>query len=350
MRSDSIAKGLARVAGCCTLLVATASVAQQGTGAEGASSKAAQLTQGPAKGDGVQPAVKGSPTEKQGRQGHADAAGGHGNPTQFPGAHRRSADSALAEYRWQCARERRNGTRGRGPVLRAEGGHARDRDGEHQADLGIRGWVRDSRWIPTSALRSAWPAMQRAGARREVDPHRIDRGWRGGRPGDLGRPHFGRAGRRSPGRWRVGWPCWHCHAREGPHERNGQPELDVVTGTACVEMNSTDPNGLVTFLTLGFLLVFAPLFQGGNRPVPLLVLELAAITGIAALAWHGFSRVHFRPLPAGVALGRRASHRRAPAATRSIARRPVVAASRPWTLFSRARVRRGRGRARPDGR
>ncbi len=40
------------------------------------------------------------------------------------------------------------------------------------------------------------------------------------------------------------------------------------------------------FLAVAFLLVFAPLFLGGNRPLPLLVLELTALAGLAVLAWR----------------------------------------------------------------
>jgi O-antigen ligase len=43
------------------------------------------------------------------------------------------------------------------------------------------------------------------------------------------------------------------------------------------------PPGL--FYLLGFILVFAPLIRGGNRPLPLLVLEMAGVVGLAMLAW-----------------------------------------------------------------
>lgn len=39
------------------------------------------------------------------------------------------------------------------------------------------------------------------------------------------------------------------------------------------------------FFLLGFILVFAPLIRGGNRPLPLLVLEIAGLVGLAMLAW-----------------------------------------------------------------
>lgn len=41
--------------------------------------------------------------------------------------------------------------------------------------------------------------------------------------------------------------------------------------------------GLVALL--GFILIFAPLIRGGNRPLPLLVLEIAGLAGLAALGW-----------------------------------------------------------------
>jgi len=63
------------------------------------------------------------------------------------------------------------------------------------------------------------------------------------------------------------------------------------------------PANRVPFFILCFLLVFAPLLLGGNRPQPLLLLELAGIAGIAALAWQGFFRVSIGSLPAGLRWG-----------------------------------------------
>lgn len=63
------------------------------------------------------------------------------------------------------------------------------------------------------------------------------------------------------------------------------------------------PANRVPFFILCFLLVFAPLLSGGNRPQPLLLLELAGIAGIAALAWQGFFRVSIGSLPAGLRWG-----------------------------------------------
>ena len=57
------------------------------------------------------------------------------------------------------------------------------------------------------------------------------------------------------------------------------------------------------FVLAGFLLVFAPLVLGGNRPQPLLLLELAGVAGIAALAQQGFYRVSVGSLPAGLRWG-----------------------------------------------
>lgn len=48
-----------------------------------------------------------------------------------------------------------------------------------------------------------------------------------------------------------------------------------------------EPAGPAHFLLLCFLLVFAPLFLGGNRPLPLLVLELSALGGLVFLVWQG---------------------------------------------------------------
>lgn len=58
------------------------------------------------------------------------------------------------------------------------------------------------------------------------------------------------------------------------------------------------------FLFLAFLLVFAPLFFGGNRPLPLLVLELAGLAGLAVLAWaRGTTTVTGLPAPLSWAIG-----------------------------------------------
>jgi hypothetical protein len=57
------------------------------------------------------------------------------------------------------------------------------------------------------------------------------------------------------------------------------------------------------FLLAGFLLVFAPLILGGNRPLPLLVLELAGVAGLAVLAWQGQARLLVEPLPMTLKLG-----------------------------------------------
>ncbi|MCM2329433.1 MAG: O-antigen ligase family protein, partial [Lysobacter sp.] len=57
------------------------------------------------------------------------------------------------------------------------------------------------------------------------------------------------------------------------------------------------------FLLTGFLVVFAPLVMGGNRPTPLLVLEVAAVAGLAALAWNGTALASLRLLPMPLRLG-----------------------------------------------
>ena len=53
-------------------------------------------------------------------------------------------------------------------------------------------------------------------------------------------------------------------------------------------------SGAVLFYGLGALLIFAPLFRGGYRPLPLLIMELAALLLLAGLAW--------KPLATGQAL------------------------------------------------
>ena len=68
-------------------------------------------------------------------------------------------------------------------------------------------------------------------------------------------------------------------------------------GTA--EQEVTGPQGPLLFLLAAFLLVFAPLILGGNRPLPLLVLEIAGLAGLAALFWQGSAQSHWRPLQLG---------------------------------------------------
>ena len=50
--------------------------------------------------------------------------------------------------------------------------------------------------------------------------------------------------------------------------------------------NRAAPSGAVLFYGLAALLIFAPLFQGGNRPLPLLVMELTALALLVGLAWR----------------------------------------------------------------
>ncbi len=65
----------------------------------------------------------------------------------------------------------------------------------------------------------------------------------------------------------------------------------------------TGPQGPLLFLLAGFLLVFAPLMLGGNRPFPLLVLEITAVVGLAVLAWQGEAWAGLRSLPMTLRLG-----------------------------------------------
>lgn len=55
------------------------------------------------------------------------------------------------------------------------------------------------------------------------------------------------------------------------------------------DRNRAAYNGAVLFYALVALLIFAPLFQGGNRPLPLLVMELTALALLVGVIW--------RPLP-----------------------------------------------------
>lgn len=58
--------------------------------------------------------------------------------------------------------------------------------------------------------------------------------------------------------------------------------MPVSSGT-----NRAAESGAVLFYGLVTLLVFAPLYWGGNRPLPLLVMELAALLLLVGLAWRG---------------------------------------------------------------
>jgi len=66
---------------------------------------------------------------------------------------------------------------------------------------------------------------------------------------------------------------------------------------------STGPRGPFLFALLAFLLAFAPLFRGGNRPMPLLVMEVAALLGLAAWAWGRPAREWRLAIPASAAWG-----------------------------------------------
>ncbi|MDG4555020.1 MAG: O-antigen ligase family protein [Candidatus Competibacter sp.] len=58
--------------------------------------------------------------------------------------------------------------------------------------------------------------------------------------------------------------------------------MPVSSGT-----NRAAESGAVLFYGLAALLVFAPLYWGGSRPLPLLVMELAALVLLVGLAWRG---------------------------------------------------------------
>lgn len=66
---------------------------------------------------------------------------------------------------------------------------------------------------------------------------------------------------------------------------------------------STGPRGPVLFASLAFLLAFAPLIRGGNRPMALLVLEAVALLALAAWAWGRPARQWRLAIPASAAWG-----------------------------------------------
>jgi O-antigen ligase len=76
-----------------------------------------------------------------------------------------------------------------------------------------------------------------------------------------------------------------------------------VPGNEAREEASGGPEGPFLFVLAGFLLVFAPLVLGGNRPVPLLVMEVVAIAALASMAWHGRGLASVRQLPVPLWLG-----------------------------------------------
>jgi O-antigen ligase len=57
------------------------------------------------------------------------------------------------------------------------------------------------------------------------------------------------------------------------------------------------------FFLAAFLIAFAPLLRGGNRPLPLLVLEAAGLLGLAALAWTPRQDGARARIPSAVAWG-----------------------------------------------
>src|SRR5207237_7978310 len=97
--------------------------------------------------------------------------------------------------------------------------------------------------------------------------------------GRLWTPHLRRAGSGLRGR-RLG-------ARPGTHPRHGNARQSELSGDSSAPVETTGPEGPVLFWLAAILLLFAPLVRGGNRPLPLFVLEL---TGLAALAWVAWSR------------------------------------------------------------
>lgn len=66
---------------------------------------------------------------------------------------------------------------------------------------------------------------------------------------------------------------------------------------------TTGPKGPVLFGLLAAMLVFAPMIRGGNRPIPLLVLELAALLALGACAWHWLGGASRPQVPAALRWG-----------------------------------------------
>ena len=71
--------------------------------------------------------------------------------------------------------------------------------------------------------------------------------------------------------------------------------------TARNSADTTGPSGPVLFVLAAAMLVFAPLVRGGNRPIPLLVLELVALAALVILAWDRARAVRVAHLPAALA-------------------------------------------------
>jgi O-antigen ligase len=70
-----------------------------------------------------------------------------------------------------------------------------------------------------------------------------------------------------------------------------------------MENGAAANGGAAPFYLLAALLVFAPLILGGNRPLPLLVLELMGIASLALLAWQGQAQARLAALPLALRLG-----------------------------------------------
>ena len=67
--------------------------------------------------------------------------------------------------------------------------------------------------------------------------------------------------------------------------------------------HGTGASGPVLFWIAAAILAFAPLIWGGNRPVPLLVLECAGLVGLVALAWSHAGAGSWSRLPATLRWG-----------------------------------------------
>ena len=77
----------------------------------------------------------------------------------------------------------------------------------------------------------------------------------------------------------------------------------MLKGTA---VNCAAESGAVLFYGLAALLVFAPLYWGGNRPLPLLVMELAALALLVGLVGEGETSSTFGAVLANAGFSHRA--------------------------------------------
>jgi O-antigen ligase len=75
-----------------------------------------------------------------------------------------------------------------------------------------------------------------------------------------------------------------------------------LTTDSSAAVETTGPEGPVLFWFAAIVLAFAPLVRGGNRPVPLFILELVGLAALAWLAWSRGSRLRARHAPLALRL------------------------------------------------